>query len=465
MNLSKESKGYKMKFSSSFKVGLLSLLALVLLFGVILKVKGRALSSADRIEIKFKDINGLRPGAGVQMMGIRVGQVEEITPIIDGVDSCVKLKFVITDPNVEIPKASMFSIQQSGLIGELFLEITPPKLRTVFISKADSKDILYKDDEVMMKLDDQFYNVGKVMNVEVVSKDIVPAALKGNINSNYVYKVDYIVDLPGLILPEFMKGRIVNLEGKPTLRISTLDDVVLPYPQQDSPYTVVNPMRIADFMDWQYRAAESLTETNKKVNDLLSDEVISQLKSSVYNINDLTAQTTRTLLKVDTLIDASQEDIKSLLAMVDRATNDFDIITTSINGIIGDEKFQKSVVSTSESIEKLAKNINKIIGDDKQSEQLAQDLRTSIHNLSEISTSVNSMTGDKKLQCELKSAVTNANKALMNASIALEEVNKLTPDKRTQLAKVLDDASITTENLKKFSEKLNKRFLLFRLMF
>ena len=51
-----------MKFSSSFKVGLLTLLALVLLIGVVFKVKGRTFSSADRIEIQFKDVNGMRPG-------------------------------------------------------------------------------------------------------------------------------------------------------------------------------------------------------------------------------------------------------------------------------------------------------------------------------------------------------------------------------------------------------------------
>ena len=67
-----------MKFSSSFKVGLLTLIALVMLFGVIFRVKGRAFSSADRVEIQFKDVNGMRPGAGVQMMGLRVGQVEEV---------------------------------------------------------------------------------------------------------------------------------------------------------------------------------------------------------------------------------------------------------------------------------------------------------------------------------------------------------------------------------------------------
>ena len=76
-----------MKFSSSFKVGILTLIALILLVGVVFKVKGRTFSAADRVEVTFKDVNGMRPGAGVQMMGLRVGQVEEIKPIIDGENS------------------------------------------------------------------------------------------------------------------------------------------------------------------------------------------------------------------------------------------------------------------------------------------------------------------------------------------------------------------------------------------
>ena len=48
-----------MKFSSSFKVGLLTLIALAVLLGVVFKVKGRTFSSADRVEIEFKDVNGI----------------------------------------------------------------------------------------------------------------------------------------------------------------------------------------------------------------------------------------------------------------------------------------------------------------------------------------------------------------------------------------------------------------------
>ena len=135
-----------MRFSSSFKVGILTLVGLIILLFAVLWVKGRSFSAGNRIEIIFKDVNGMRAGSGVQMMGLRVGQVEEITPVIDGDNSYVKLKFVITEPGISVPRASIFSIQQSGLIGEQFLEITPPKTRTTYISVGGENEILYKND-------------------------------------------------------------------------------------------------------------------------------------------------------------------------------------------------------------------------------------------------------------------------------------------------------------------------------
>lgn len=453
-----------MKFSSSFKVGLLTLLALLLLIGVVFKVKGRTFSSADRVEIKFKDVNGMRPGAGVQMMGLRVGQVEEVVPVIDGEDSYVKVKFVITEPNVEIPKASMFSIQQSGLIGELFLEITPPKTRTVFIPMVN-KDILYKDDAVEMKLDKKYYDVGKIKDIEVVSKDIVPYTVKDRIKTNYAYKIDYVINLPGLILPEFLKGKVVKDNGENKLLISTLDDITLPYPKQTSPYTIIEPMRIADFMDWQYRAAESLTETNKKINDLLSDQVIAELKMSVKNINSLTGQTSQTMTKLNNLIDDSSSDLRQLMVMMDKATTDFNILSSNINNIIGDPQFKPTLMSTANSIDKLSQNLNKIIGNEQEAKQMADDLRVTIHNVNEISGYVNSLTKDDQLKKDINRAVANVNTAMVDISTTLDTVNKLTPENKSELQSIVEDTRVTTSNLRKFSEKLNKRFLLWRLMF
>lgn len=452
-----------MKFSSSFKVGLLTLIALVMLFGIVLRVKGRAFSNAKRIEVQFKDVNGMRPGSGVQMMGLRVGQVEEIIPVVEGDNSFVKVKFVITDPDIKIPKASMFSIQQSGLIGELFLEITPPKTRTLYIPMK-SKDLLYKDDPVQMKLDDQYYDVGKVKSIEVIARDAVPYMFRDNIPTGYAYKIDYVVDLPGLILPEFMKGSPVFTSGEKKLRISTLDDTILPYPAQNSLYTIVEPMRIADFMEWQYKAAESLTETNRKINDLLSDEVIAELQASVANVNSLTAQSSATMAKFEQLIDASQGDLKELMVLLDRTSNDFSKLSTNLNTIIGDKEFKKKLYSTADSIDLLAKNLNKIM-DNGNAEIIASDMKVIMHNVNEISGYINSMTKDDNIKKDLTRTVNSVNKAMSDISSTLETVNKLTPENKTELQSIIDDTAVTTCNLRKFSEKLNKRFLLFRLMF
>ena len=451
-----------MKFSSSFKVGLLTLIALVMLFGVIFRVKGRAFSSADRVEIQFKDVNGMRPGAGVQMMGLRVGQVEEVKPVVDGEENYVKVKFVITDPDIEIPKASVFSIQQSGLIGELFLEITPPKTRTVYLS-MQAKDLLYKDDPVEMKLDDKFYDVGKVKSIEIISRDAVPYNYRDNISTKSAYKIDYIVDLPGLILPEFMKAS-AQYVGDKKLRIATLDDTILPYPEQKSPYTIVEPMRIADFMEWQYKAAESLTETNRKINDLLSDEIIVELQNSVTNINSLTAQSAETIAKFDKLIDASDGDLKQLMTMLDRTSNDFSKLSANLNKYLGDKEFKDKLYSTADAIDLLAKNLNKIM-DNGNAEAIASDLRITMHNVNEISGYINSMTKDDNLKKDLSYTVNTVNKAMTDISTTLASLNNLTPENKTEIQQIIEDTSATTCNLRKFSEKLNKRFLLFRLMF
>ena len=455
-----------MKFSSSFKVGLLAIIAIVLLVGTVLKVKGRAFSSAARIEIQFKDVNGLRPGAGVQMMGLKVGQVEEITPTVKGEDSYVKVKFVITNPDVEIPKASSFSIQQTGIIGELFLEITPPKMRTMYVPMAD-KNLLYKNDKVQMKLSGKYYDVGLIKAVDVIPRDAVPFSYKNNIKTSYAYKVDYFINLPGLILPEFLRGSAVTDENVHKLRLVSMDDTPLDYPKQKSPYTIIEPMRLSDFMDWQYKAAETLTETNQKVNEILTDDTIADLKRTIANVNDLTARSTLTLDKVDTLLDSSQDDIKQLLEMTHQATNDFSKLSANINNLIGDAKFKTTMLSTADSIDKLSKNLNKIM-DASDAEETGKNIKIIAQNLSQISASVNSMTSDGKLKAQLTSAITNANEAMAQMSQALETVNCVNPSNPAQVSDlklIVEDMVSTTANLKKFSDKLNKRFLLFRLLF
>ena len=172
---------------------------------------------------------------------MKVGQVEEITPIVKGDEGYVNVKFVITDPSVQIPRASLFSIQQSGLIGELFLEITPPKTHVIYIPMLD-RHLLHKNDPVQMKLSDEYHEVGKIKSVDVVAKESIPYNYKNNIKTPYAYRVSYFINLPGLVLPEFLKGSSVKEGNAYQLRLVPLDEMPLVYPNQDSPYTIIEPL-------------------------------------------------------------------------------------------------------------------------------------------------------------------------------------------------------------------------------
>ena len=450
-----------MKISSSFKVGILTVVSLSLLLFTILWVKGRSFSSAERIEVEFKDVNGMRPGSGVQMMGLRVGQVEEITPIVEDDSSYVKMKFVITEPNITIPKASMLSIQQSGLIGEQFLEITPPKTKTVYIPVINQQ-LLPNDADVEIKLDEKYYDVGKVKKSQIMSSKLVPYNVSETIKTNYAYKVDYFINLPGLIIPEFMEGQIVTIKGVKKLRIKPLDNTLLPYPNQTSPFTIVEPMRIADFLDLQYKAAESLTETNKAVNELLNDRMIADLTKSISNFKELTVQATTTLEKAEKLIETSRNDIDAIVWMMTDATNNFNRLATNINGIVADEKFKPTLYETADAISNMSKQLSPIIGA-VNAKDFAEDLNSVMHNLNDISSAVNKMAHDEDLKKKFTDSVDNLNITMCEVSKTLKTVNG--KGDKENLKQIIQDTSATVENLKKFSEKLNKRFLLFRLMF
>ncbi len=445
-----------MKFTSSFKVGILALSALVILLFTIMWVNGKSLSNADRQTVTFKDVNGMRTGSGVQMMGVRIGQVEEIKPHIEPDKSYVDVKFVITEPDIKIPKASEISIQQSGIIGEQFLEITPPRERVIYLPEQGKTDILHADDKVQMELDGKYYDIGIVKKIEIVETNMLPIIVKENIKTKNAYKIKYIINLPGLITPANLNGKIVKDENEKKLRIAPQEDIKVPYPKTDSPYTVIEPMRIADFLELQYRSAESLVETNERIAMLLTDDVIEELKQSAYNINDLTENTNITMAKAQELIDLSKSELEMLSSEINE-------LTANINKLAGDENFAKSVADATKSFERLSNNVSCLLEDPTTKQTLA-NLDITIKNVAELSSYVNDMSKDAKLKSYVKESVVKLNKALDKLTITLDTVNYATEDEE-KLKQTMDDINATSENLKKFSEKLNKRFLLFRLMF
>lgn len=454
-----------MRFSSSFKVGILTLTALIILIFSILWIKGRALSTGERLFVDFKDVNGIRAGSAVQLMGFRIGQIEEITPQLSNPeDPYVRIKFVITEPDINIPDASTISIQQSGIIGEQFLEITPPKLRTIYLPINKKSLVLHANDNVQMILSNKPYDIGKVKKIEIIETKTLPINIQEEVKTPSAYKVGYVVTLPGLQLPDRMQGKIKTENKKHYLSIKPYTDMEFAYPKTTSKFTVIEPLRLSDFMDLQYRAAASLAETNEKLSAILSDDVIADLKKIVGNVDILTVKANTTLDKTQILIDSTKQDLDRLMDTTDEVSAKVVVLTDNINAIIGDKEFKETLMSTTKSIDRLSKNLNTVLEDPK-TKQTLENLEVASKNISEISQYVNTMTKDPALKAQINTTVTKFNKALDDLSCTLETVNGLTTDKKEELNDTINNVAETSKNLRKFSEKLNKRFLLFRLMF
>ncbi len=453
-----------MKFSSAFKVGLLTIISIVILVFAVMWIKGRAISSGERITVNFKDVNGLRAGSGVQMMGFRVGQVEEISPVVQGENSYVKVKFVIIEPNISIPTASEISIQQSGLIGEQFLEIMPPKIRTIYLPVQKNSNALKINDKVEMILNNQPHVVGQIKSIEIIPTESLSILLNENIKTEYTYKVSYIITMPGLKLPQKMVGNIISQKEETRLKLSPESKIKLLLPKTESKYTVIEPMRLADFMDLQYRSAESLTEMNNKISSVLSDDVITDLQNTAKNLEDITVQAKSTLEKASLLIDTTKTELETTMVSVNGLTTRVMAMTDNINSVIGDKNFKEQIISTTSHIERLSININNLLEDEK-TKQTLDNINAISKNINDISLFVNNMSQDEGLKSKFTTTVDNFNNALVQLDTTLSTINTITEDDKDLLKNTINDTYETSKNLRKFSEKLNKHFLIFRLLF
>ncbi|NJO56814.1 MAG: MCE family protein [Richelia sp. RM2_1_2] len=103
-------------------VGLLILLGLGV-FGLIflwlnrISANGRTYSFI----VEFMDAGGMQKGAVVQYRGVKVGNIAEITAGVNNVD----VKLDINKPDLIIPRDVRIEANQSGLISESIIEITP----------------------------------------------------------------------------------------------------------------------------------------------------------------------------------------------------------------------------------------------------------------------------------------------------------------------------------------------------
>ncbi|MDD3420139.1 MAG: hypothetical protein PHE78_06015 [Candidatus Gastranaerophilales bacterium] len=223
-------------------------------------------------------------------------------------------------------------------------------------------------------------------------------------------------------------------------------------------------MRISEFLDVQLKAAKAFNEINNKINTLLSDDVIDDTQVTLANIKSVSISAADAVAKADELINNSKGDIEQTIVLAHQLTKEVTDLTVNLNSIVSDQEFKSSISNTAASIQSTSNTLNTILQDQDTVETLKY-LRETSKNLSELSASVNEIAGDSQFKTELKSSAVNLNKSLNSLDCALRSVSNISPEDKKNIQCTLQETAALTHNLRKFSEKLNKRFLLFRLMF
>jgi phospholipid/cholesterol/gamma-HCH transport system substrate-binding protein len=113
-----------LKLTPAARVGVVTLVsAIVLSLGMSWLTQFSFKPQGYRLKAVFGDVNGLVPGAGVYLMGVKVGRVVTLVPE----DRRVVVELEIVNPKTRILEESRFRILSKGLVGEKTLEIFPPE--------------------------------------------------------------------------------------------------------------------------------------------------------------------------------------------------------------------------------------------------------------------------------------------------------------------------------------------------
>ncbi len=110
-----------------FKVGLFVLIALIGLAVFIFSITDSPIFEGGKtLKAIFNFANGLKKSAPVRIAGVDQGIVREINLFFDAQEHKTKAKIELwVKKDVQIPKDSTIMINQLGLMGEKYIEITP----------------------------------------------------------------------------------------------------------------------------------------------------------------------------------------------------------------------------------------------------------------------------------------------------------------------------------------------------
>lgn len=189
-------KFYQNKKSTEFKVGLFTIIAIIV-FAASYMWFTEALQSKDMtvVKVKFHNAGNVEVGSSVTVSGVKKGRVKKIEVAPDGVviDLQVKIDFPLKE-------GTQFSVIESNLMGDVQVEIIPSfDGENLDLTKVQSGEKRYG----LMKLVSELSSV-------VVDFQTIMDRIAGD--ENFVMQIDSVIDTTQMVINKINRSLDKNTE-------------------------------------------------------------------------------------------------------------------------------------------------------------------------------------------------------------------------------------------------------------
>lgn len=159
-------------------VGIFIIIGVLCLVFLTFKVSGTSLKSFNSqdytIQAQFKNVGSLRTNASVKISGVEVGRVTKISleKTYNGFMAVVAMSI---SNNQKIPANYSASIAMSGILGDNYIALSPPKENIMAIAGLDdgnNKDqYLHQGSVIALENTESAIDLGSLINTFVAGKD------------------------------------------------------------------------------------------------------------------------------------------------------------------------------------------------------------------------------------------------------------------------------------------------------
>jgi len=407
-------------------VGLLILVGLAVLVGLVVWIRG--LRFGDRsysFVVNFPNVAGMKEGATVRYRGVDVGNITDIQAATNGVDVTIEIE----SADLVIPEDVAIEANQSGLIGETSVDITPLREVSSTIqsmnpleAECNSEVIICDDERVRGEIGVSFIEL--LRNTERLTTIYTDPQFFNNINS--------LAQNASLAA-----SGIAQLAGELSLLSRSVRQEVGGFSQASDAITTAatqTTQRIGDTAEQYSQTAVQLNRLIASTNDLVT-------RNRAVLVGTLTSvgQTSDQLRVLLRDLRPTLENVNTTISLVNSQVEKADVDT-----IIG------NVETASANLATLSANAAEVSADlrdisnalDSPSnamvlQQLLDSARVTFENTQKITSDLEDLTGDPEFRQNFKELV-NGLSELVSSTEQLEQ--------QIQVAQVVESASteITT---------------------